>query len=120
MFDFYGDGGLRVAIELPLGNPVARRTRVAFAGLESAAELPDDATISYLRPISRAQVDIRRNAQCSDGASASGWNREGNLVRLCGDGCENLREALSEVAGVHAQSLHVAPAVPLVVTAPCP
>jgi hypothetical protein len=86
----------------------------------SAQDLRNDATISYLHPITRAQVDIPRNGQCADGVNASGWNREGNLVRLCGAACEDLRDALGAVAGAHAQSQHIAPAVPLVVTAPCP
>ena len=33
MYPFYGDGGLRFAIELPLSSPVARRTSLAFGPL---------------------------------------------------------------------------------------
>ncbi len=37
MGKFFGDGGLRFAVELPLQNPVARRTRLAFDLLPTAA-----------------------------------------------------------------------------------
>ncbi|MET0413859.1 MAG: hypothetical protein ABW217_21295, partial [Polyangiaceae bacterium] len=77
------------------------------------------ATISYLHPLTRVQVDIEHNEQCADGVNASGWNAEGNLVRLCGTACDELRDRLSEVALLHAQNQRIAPAVPLVVTAPC-
>jgi hypothetical protein len=90
------------------------------SGAASAGDLSDGATISYLHPVTRAQIDVPHNAQCADGVNASGWNREGDLVRLCGAACTLLRETLSDVALLHAGSQHIAPAVPLVVTAPCP
>jgi hypothetical protein len=92
----------------------------ATTGVQDAGDLSDNATISYLHPLTRVQVDIEHNAQCADGVSASGWNAEGNLVRLCGAACDELRDRLSEVALLHAQNQRIAPAVPLVVTAPCP
>ncbi len=88
-------------------------------GVQDAGDLPDNASLSYLHPLTRVQVDVPYNAQCAEGVNASGWNAEGQLVRLCGTACEALRASLSEVALLHAQNQHVAPPVPLVVTAPC-
>jgi hypothetical protein len=87
--------------------------------IESALGLPQGATVSYLHPLTRRQVDIPQNDACSDGASASGWNADGNLVRICGQACDDLREVISNLAIVHAQSQHPSPPLPLVVTATC-
>jgi hypothetical protein len=114
--------GLRAVQDIltDLGSCLYEVSPDATSGLQDAGDLSDNATISYLHPVTRAQVDIEHNALCAEGVDASGWNAEGDLVRLCGTACDELRESLSAVALVHAENQHVAPAVPLVVTAPCP
>jgi hypothetical protein len=87
--------------------------------IDDALNLPRGATVSYLHPLTRRQVDIPQNEACSEGASESGWNADGNLVRICGQACEDLRDVISNLALAHAQSLHPAPPLPLVVTATC-
>lgn len=114
--------GLRAVQDIltDLGSCLYEVAPDSTTGVRDAGDLTDSATISYLHPLTRVQVDIEHNAQCAEGVEASGWNAEGNLVRLCGTACEALRAGLSDVALLHAQNQHVAPAVPLVVTAPCP
>jgi hypothetical protein len=52
MYPFYGDGGLRFAVELPLTSPVARRTSLAFGPLP--ADPAQCGTDAYALP----QVDF--------------------------------------------------------------
>jgi hypothetical protein len=52
MYPFYGDGGLRFAIELPLSSPVARRTSLAFG------PLPADPTQCGSNAYATPQVDF--------------------------------------------------------------
>jgi hypothetical protein len=54
MFRYFGNGGLRFAFELPLSNPVARRTRLAFGFLPAAAADCDVATAA--NPFTLPQV----------------------------------------------------------------
>jgi hypothetical protein len=49
MYPFYGDGGLRFAIELPLASPVARRTKLAFGFLP--ADPAQCGTDAYAMPL---------------------------------------------------------------------
>jgi hypothetical protein len=84
----------------------------------AAGEVPLAAKVSYLGSAYRP-VDIARNPACLDGSSASGWNLDQGLIRVCGLACETLREHVDTVALGHALEQRAAPPVPLVLTAPC-
>lgn len=86
--------------------------------------LPTSAFISYIDPSSpaRSGVDIPYEPTCDEqaGSDVSGWNQDSSgLVRLCGRHCQDLRDAIGDFGALHATQGRVAPAVPLVVTAPC-
>jgi len=94
-------------------------------GNDGAAALPDTALISYVDPLapSTSAIDIPLNAECVAGApaSVSGWNRDGDRVRICGKACDDLRATISNVNLAHLLRTPplVAPPVPVVVSAPC-
>lgn len=88
-------------------------TRMSAAGVH----------LSYLNPITQERTDIPANAACSestqDDDAASGWSLDGSTVRICGGACGDLRDALSLASLQAAQSGHVAPKVPILVSEPC-
>jgi len=96
-----------------------------------ASQLSDDAFLSYVNPLTptSAAVDIPHNELCtsSSGTDVSGWNDEGgDRVRICGQACSDLRDAINQTTAVALDQKRqqpdqnfAAPAVPLVVSAPC-
>jgi hypothetical protein len=87
-------------------------------------KLPTSSSISYIDPRSPSDegADVPHNAACAEDAPSdvSGWNQgPDGLVRLCGEACEDLRELVGDVGEAHLALQHIAPPVPLVVTAPC-
>lgn len=105
-----------------LGTCLYRVNRVDL-GSDGANALPDTATVSYVDPLSpsTSAVDIALNPDCRIGAPAavSGWNREGERVRVCGQACTDLRSVISNVTSLHLLEERSAPPVPVVVSAPC-
>ena len=97
--------------------------KVKRSDASTDSKLPESAHISYIDPLVPGKgVDIPFNDACSEaaGASVSGWNQDASgLVRLCGQACEDLRQVIGDVGVAHAVQGHIAPAVPLVATAPC-
>lgn len=112
-----------------LGTCVYRVNRLDLG----ASQLPDSAFLSYVNPVTptSAAVDIPHNAACTSTAPAdvSGWAAEGSgggRVRICGQACTGLRDAISNVTGLALQQKTLqpeqdfaAPPVPVVVSAPC-
>lgn len=92
-------------------------------GANTASELPDLAVLSYVNPLQAQMsvVDIPRNSDCTatSGDDESGWNIDGNTVRICGDDCTELRRVTFNVTGFQFQRERVSPPIPLVVSAPC-
>ncbi len=112
-----------------VGTCLYRANRV---DLGPAGTLPDSALLSYIDPLnpSSSAVDVPFNPGCnaSSPAEVSGWNREGNLVRVCGTACTDLRNVTSNVAAIHlnaqaqastTEQRYSIPPVPVVVSAPC-
>ncbi len=98
--------------------------------LTGSPTLPADATLSYVDPLTpiRETIDIPRNAECGEDSESrdpievSGWSQDStsNLVRICGQACNDLRDKLDLIAGVNALENRVAPSVPLIVSGGCP
>jgi len=128
VFNGVADGaqGARAVLDVltELGTCSYRVNRLDL-GLDGAAQLPDTALISYVDPLfpSGSAVDIALNPACVAGAPAevSGWNRDGERVRICGKACSDLRAVISNVTALHVLQTPplVAPPVPVVISAPC-
>jgi len=116
---------LDVLTELGTCSYRVNRLDLGDAAGVGAAALPDTALISYVDPLfpSSSAVDIALNPACVAGAPAdvSGWNRDGERVRICGKACDDLRAVISNVTALHLLRTPplVAPPVPVVVSAPC-
>jgi hypothetical protein len=85
--------------------------------------VPDNATLTYMSPDPNALVraDVAHNTQCTESTAntGSGWNNDGNRVRICGSDCQDLRKALTDLATGYAFLGQPAPAIPMSVSLPC-
>ena len=97
--------------------------------LTGSPALPDSATISYVNPLLpiRETIDIPHNPDCNDaefgieGSDVSGWAQDqDDLVRICGQACDDLRDTLDVIAGINALENRVPPSIPLVASGACP
>jgi len=88
----------------------------------SNQELPSDAQLSYLDPLTLTRVDIQPNAQCADGVNVDGFHQPaaGEPVRICGQPCADLRQVLTDAALFYAIQGMQAPRIPVQVSTPCP
>jgi len=77
--------------------------------------------LSYLDPVDFSRTDIPRDTQCTAGTegTATGWNRDDSVVRICGQPCEDLRTTLNDTAAFYATQGQPAPEVPIRITVPC-
>jgi hypothetical protein len=118
--DIAGAGG--TTVYLP-GDSTAVHEIVQDIGTcvyDAPGAVPTDAVISYRHPVTLALSNVEHNASCTDGANVSGWNQSGTgPVRICGDACNGLRQALTEGAAVAFQAGEPAASVPIIVRTPC-
>ncbi|HET9958059.1 MAG TPA: hypothetical protein VFQ61_26365, partial [Polyangiaceae bacterium] len=103
---------------------------VKRADAGGSARLPKTAKVAYI-DVDRSTdsgtgessrgIEIEYAEGCVDASSSvSGWNQgEDGLLRLCGQACEDLRRVVGNSAVTQLVQGRPAPAVPLVVTAPC-
>lgn len=80
-----------------------------------------EAQLSYLDPVDFGRVDIPRDPDCNASSTdtASGWHRDGPLVRICGQPCDALRDTLNDTAAFYATQGQPAPEIPIRITVPC-
>lgn len=98
--------------------------KVNRADAAKGEDLPTSASISYIDPSRPTRaIAIPHDAACNENAAStvSGWNQEteSGLVRLCGEACADLRQAIGDVSVFHAAQGKIPPSVPLVATAAC-
>ncbi len=82
-------------------------------------------TVQYVNPLTRATVQIPKDATCgpSTQGSANGWNVDNGRLRICGNGgggaCDTLRGTIIAASAAAAASALPAPNVPVTTTLPC-
>lgn len=88
---------------------------------ESALMTPGALQLSYLHPLTSSRTNVAYNALCNEASAQtqSGWSQDGQVVRICGQACDDLRAVLSEVALYAALHSAAPPAVPITASLPC-
>jgi len=70
-------------------------------------------TLSYYDPIKLQSVEISAAPSCTADGSGNGWGIEKGRIRICGDACTQLRDALKAQAAIAGQANTTPPAIPV-------
>ena len=95
------------------GSRFGRRSVIGLLYDPPAKPIESGDTLSFYDPIKLQSVEISSAPSCTADGSGNGWGLEKGRIRICGDACTQLRDALKAQAAIAGQANTTPPAIPV-------